>query len=113
MEDKIMKNLLKFLGVVLVAALFLISCNIEKGGTIEVTNGLDIQTRVVIVKGIDYADALKELTSGGGTAIEPGKMKSFDKDEDGIYTVVATMSLLPFSKQVTLALGKTETVTVR
>jgi hypothetical protein len=114
MEDINMKNLLKLLGVVLVAACFLVSCNIEKGGTIEVTNGLDIQTRVIIVKGLDYAEAIKELTSDGGTAIDPGAMKAFSKDDDGIYTVVATKHLLDiFSKQVTLGLGKTETVTVR
>jgi hypothetical protein len=113
MEDINMKNLLKLLGVVLVASFFLVSCNIEKGGTIEVTNGQSIITYVIIVKGIDYADAIKELTSGGGTPIEPGAMKPFNKDNDGLYTVVAIPPLPFFSKQVTLALGKTETVTVK
>jgi len=108
-----MKNLLKFLGVVLVAACFLVSCKIEKGGTIEVTNGLTITTYVVIVKGVDYAEAVKELANGGGTAIDAGAKKSFNKDDDGLYTVVAVPPVLTFSKQVYLSLGKTETVTVK
>ena len=109
-----MKNLLKFLGVVLVAACFLISCKIEKGGTIEVTNGLKIPTYVIIVKGMDYLGAAEDLKNGEGTLIESGAMKAFDKDDDGIYTVVATTSsITPFSKTVTLTLGKTEKVTVK
>jgi hypothetical protein len=108
-----MKNLLKFFVVVLVAALFLVSCEIEKGGTIEVTNGLNIPTYVIIVKGIDYAEAIKDLAKGEGTLIDSGAMNPFHKDNDGVYTVVATTSLLPFTKTVTLTLGKTERVTVK
>ena len=107
-----MKNLLRILGLVLVVACFLVSCKIEKGGIIEVTNGLSARTYVVIVKGIDYAEAVKELSGGGGTAIEPGAMKAFSKDDDGIYTVCA-LPPIGFTKTVTLTLGKTETVTIR
>jgi len=108
-----MKNLLKILGVVLVVACFLVSCEIEKGGTIEVTNGLNTPTYVIIVKGIDYADALKDLAKGEGTLIDTGAMKSFHKDNDGVYTVVAIPPVLTFIKTVTLTLGKTEKVTVK
>jgi len=108
-----MKNLLKLLGVVLAAAMILVSCEIEKGGTIEVTNGLDITTYVVIVKGVDYADAAKELAEGGGTAIKPGEKKAFTKDEDGLYTVVAIPPIKVFSAQVTLGLGKVEKIKIK
>jgi hypothetical protein len=113
MEDINMKNLLKILGVVLVAAFFLVSCNIEKGGTIEVTNGYSGPIYVIIVKGIDYAGAIKDLTNNEGTLIPVGEMKPFSKDNDGIYTVVSMPPLPFFSKQVTLTLGKTERVTVK
>jgi len=108
-----MKNLLKLLGVVLVAALFLVSCEIQKGGTIEVTNGLKTQTYFVIVKGLDYEDAIKDITAGRGTLLEPGAKKSFTKDEDGVYSVVAIPPLPCFSGQATLALGNTEKITIK
>jgi hypothetical protein len=112
MEDINMKNLLKLLGVVLVATFFLVSCKIEKGGTIEVTNALNIPTYVIIVKGIDYAGVLNDLSNGEGTLIESGAKASFDKDDDGYYTVVASPPAPFFYKSVFLSLGKTETVTV-
>jgi hypothetical protein len=126
-----MKNLFKLIGVVLVAALLLVtvSCGEDdplnlKGGTIEVTNGLDspnVKTSVIIKKGeigesaTDVIDEiLAEIDAGGGTDIPRGDKKVFKFDEDGFYTVVASPPTLPpFFKVVYLTLGSVQRVTVK
>jgi len=106
-----MKNLLKFLGLVLVAACFLISCEIEKGGTIEVTNKTGYPNYFIIVEGSDFAGAVSDLTSGKGTLINNDETKKVYFDNVGIYTVIAA-NPAGFHKTVTLVLGKTERVTL-
>jgi len=105
----LMKNLLRLFVVVLAAGLLLVSCNLEKGGTIEVTNGMSMPTYVDIIKGVDIINAIKE---GDGTLIQPGKTKIFTFNEDGTYTVTA----IPppgFIKPVILLAGDTQKVTVK
>jgi len=115
-----MKNLLKLLGVVLVASFFMVSCGedeelIKKGGTIEVTNGYNSIISVVIVKGTDYTSALAELNNNGGTPILAGEKVSFKFDEDGLYTVCALAVAVtqPTPQPVTLALGSTKKITIQ
>ena len=112
-----MKNYFKLLGVVLAATFLLItvSCSEIKGGTIQVTNGLgnNLPTLVIVVKGVDYQSALKDLENGVGTWILAGATHEFKYDEDGIYTIVATPPMPFFTDTKTLALGNTEKVTVK
>jgi len=117
-----MKNLLKLLGVVLVASFFMVSCGedeiIKKGGTIEVTNGLanNAVAYVVIAKGADYTSALADLQNGAGTVILAGQTQSFKFDEDGIYTVCALAVpaiAQPAPQPVSLSFGSTKKVTIQ
>jgi len=115
-----MKNLFKLIGIILVAAFFMVSCGeddepiIKKGGTIEVTNGYSSVIFVVIVKGADTTSALDELGNNGGTPILPGKTESFKYDEDGLYTVcaLAIAVIQPLPQPVTLLLGGTKKITI-
>jgi hypothetical protein len=123
-----MKNLLKLFVIVLIAAFFIVSCGEDdplnlKGGTVEITNGLDspnVKTSVIVKKGEIGENATEALTAivaeinaGGGTDIPRGEAKEFKFDEDGFYTVVAVPPLIPFVKVVYLALGSTQKVTVK
>jgi hypothetical protein len=84
-----MKNFIKLFVIVLALALVFISC--EKGGTIEVYNSTSYTALVQVVKGdLDILDKVKDsLSKGSGTEIASGKTRSFTKDEDGIYLIVA------------------------
>jgi len=102
-----MKNLLKLFGVVLVAALILVSCNLEKGGTVEVTNGLSESTIVKVFKLGEDA-----LNLGNTDVLNPGETKRWTFKEDGTYIVTAAPPL-GFSQTVILLAGGTEKVTIK
>jgi len=103
--------------IVMALACLLTSCDLfPKGGTIEVTNEaegvLGSGNLVIIVKGLEFAQALDDLKNGDGTQIAKGATEEFHYDDIGVYTVVA---LFPtgFTKTVTLTLGSTEKVTIK
>ena len=106
-----MKNLLKLLGVVLIAAFMMISVSCrEKGGTIEVYNSLSTTTWVTVVKG--SKDLSESLQEGQGDEIAPGASKSWDFDEDGTYFVGA-IPPIGFYKLAVLLGGNTEKITIK
>ena len=115
-----MKNFLKLFGIVLVTAtvLLLSSCEdiVKKGGTIYVTNnykllGEGMPNSVIIVKGVNFENALNDLKDGKGTPIRYGETKEFHFDEDNSYTVTALLPL-GFFKICVLTLGSTDRVTI-
>ena len=100
------KQYLFFL-IVLAVSFLLFSC-LEKGGTIEVTNQaegiLGGGNLIVIVKGYDFSSALSNIQKTG-EQLAKGATKSFHKDEDGVYTVVALFPSPMFTQVVTLLAG--------
>jgi len=111
-----MKNFIKLFVLILAAALLFMSC-IEKGGTIDVTNQAELLegggNLVIIVKGYDFTTAVSDLANGKGTLIAKGAKKSFNKDEDGVYTVVAAYPSPVFTQVVTLLAGNTVSVVIK
>jgi hypothetical protein len=106
-----MKNVLKIFAVVLVAAavFLMVSCQ-EKGGTIEVENKMATDIWVVITKG----ESKPDLSPEKGDIVHPNETRSWDFDEDGIYTVGAiSLTSLPKWKIATLLAGNTEKVTFK
>jgi hypothetical protein len=117
-----MKNLFKLIGVVLAAALLLVtvSCSeedfIKKGGTIQVTNAAEYPYTVAIYKGsLDMFDEIKDsLKFDPDNIINVGETKSFKKDEDGYYLVTGiSMGLDLFKKDVILLGDNTQKVTIK
>jgi len=117
----IVKNFIKLFVAVLGLTVLLVACD-KKGGIIEVTNGTQDVAWVNIIEGANIADAFKE---GEGTQLSAGQMQKFTFDEDGIYTVFATIVhtnlvdglagsdiISKFNKTVTLLAGSTEKVTI-
>jgi len=109
-----MKNLLKLFAVVLIAALFLVSCSDKgrKGGTIQITNGTGYPDYFIVVEGKEFLKALEDLKNGDGTLINTGATETLHYDKDGFYTVTA-LNPLGFYEFVFLALGNTEKVTIK
>jgi hypothetical protein len=108
-----MKNVSKLIGLVLVALFVLASC--ETGGTIEVTNGSDLEAKVIVQKGESVPT---DISFDKGKPIEAGKKASFSCDEDGVYIVIAGFfegSIFQSMNYdtVTLVLGNTESVTIK
>ncbi|WP_461255236.1 hypothetical protein [Treponema sp. R80B11-R83G3] len=109
-----MKNFIKLFVVIVAMTFLFISC--EKGGSIEVTNNADgplgASNYVIIVKGVDIAKATTDLLAGKGTPMTKGQTKTFDFDEDGLYTVVALFPSPLFSAPVTVIFGQTQKVKI-
>jgi hypothetical protein len=116
-----MKNLLKLLGVVLIAACFLVSCDqetkdiLKKGGTLEITNGTGHINYYIIIEGEDLTkitQTLADLAEGDkGELINIDETKKITYDKVGVYTVVAA-NPVGFYETVILALGETKKVTI-
>jgi len=101
----------------LIAAVLIFSSCDKKGGTIEVTNraklnGYNSPTYVIVVEGEEVTSALSKVGSGQGDYLEYGESKTYEFDEDGIYTVVAIPPATGFIKPVLLTLGSKEKVTI-
>jgi hypothetical protein len=108
-----MKNFSKLFGIIALAALIalcMVSC--EKGGTIEVTNGQDVPTAVMVYKLGESAPSADTIVKDG-KPIAAGKKATWTLAEDGTYIVTAIPPAIPFLKTVTLLAGNTEKVTVR
>jgi hypothetical protein len=111
-----MKNFIKLIGLILLAALMLASCKkiIPSGGTIEVTNGLSYTTFVTVTKGsLDMLDTIKDAFDiNDATPIEAGKTKAFSFDDDGTYIILAFPPVTGFTDWAILFGGNTEKITV-
>jgi len=93
--------------VLVFAALVFGACDLQKGGTIEVTNG---HTSAAII----MAD--KSLTvpeTDGMEAVKPGETIRFTFNDDGIYTVYSFFTIIPKSDTVSLFGGETKSITVK
>jgi len=103
--------------IIAIAAVTLVSCSkIPKGGKIEVTNGLSTFTVVAVIKGQlnMVTEIVEKLQNEEGDVLQTGERKTYEFDEDGIYTVVAVPPLTPpFHQFVTLLADNTVTVTIQ
>jgi hypothetical protein len=107
-KELYMKKVIILIGVVLVAALMLASCQIEYGGTIKVKNnykilGVAVPIDVTVIQGTD-------TTNDNKKTIEVGKTATWHFEKDGVYTVGCVIP--PYVKPVTLLGGNTVELTI-
>jgi len=117
------------IGLVLAAVLALGSCNIEKGGTIKVTNASLLSVNIYVYKSDPGLGGVDNLTTPPAGWIKKGTIKGSSSgdisiDEDGTYFLRAyfftpgidleTVGIItdPVTSIVTLALGNTVQVKV-
>ncbi|MDR2576390.1 MAG: hypothetical protein LBC52_08120 [Treponema sp.] len=103
-----MKKRLIFFSLVF-AVLAFASCKLEKGGTIEVTNGSNFEASIAVYKELVQVTAQEKAA--------PGKKITFSIDEDGTYNVDAIFingNVLSHGREkAVLSGGNKESITVK